>query len=205
MLAVSPAWDVGCGLWCACALGTVQIMHNPGTIRDAQVAWPSGAVGYSYHLCGHCATAVFCSHLAKMTPPSGGAVGVQEPVVKVSRVSPICRGMSPTCRGRVAVRSRSVAPPSRAGRRARRAAVAVCRGVSRVSRAIFSVKTATMYLDSHRRGRKMCRPAIRGNQHSAQLRQASLADEEVLWPVDVDFNLVKNTCAGVVLVVHAGL
>ena len=53
MLAVSPAWDVGCGLWCACALGTVQIMHNPGTIRDAQVAWPSGAVGYSYRLCGH--------------------------------------------------------------------------------------------------------------------------------------------------------
>ena len=139
--------------------------------------------------------------IAKMTPPPG----VQVPVVKVSRVSPICRGMSPTCRGRVAVRSRSVAPPSRAGRRARRAAVAVCRGVSRVSRAIFSVKTATMYLDSHRRGRKMCRPAIRGNQHSAQLRQASLADEEVLRPVDVDFNLVKNTCAGVVLVVHAGL
>ena len=109
----------------------------------------------------------------KEPPPP---MGVQVPVVKVSRVSPRCRGMSPRCRGRVAVcrasvaggsppvapPSRSVAPPtrrvavsqgvvgccgvSRAGRRpsrrrrervaTRRAAVAVCRGVSRVSRAI---------------------------------------------------------------------
>ena len=78
-------------------------------------------------------------------------MGVQVPAVKVSRVSPRCRGMSPTCRGRVAVcrasvaggsppvrvappsrsvapPSRSVAPPSRTGRR-----VARCRGVVSVS------------------------------------------------------------------------
>ena len=197
---------MGCGLWpvvCLCTRHSsdhAQSWHNQR--RSGGVAQRRSWLQLS-PLRTLCATAVFRSHRRKNDPPP--PVGVQEPVVKVSRVSPICRGMSPTCRGRVAVRSRSVAPPSRAGRRARRAAVAVCRGVSRVSRAIFSVKTATMYLDSHRRGRKMCRPAIRGNQHSAQLRQASLADEEVLWPVDVDFNLVKNTCAGVVLVAHAGL
>ena len=111
--------------------------------------------------------------------------------------------MSRTGRSQVAVCRAAVAGGSpRASRRRR----GLSRGVAGVAGHLFCQnRDMYMYLDSHRRGSKIYRPAIRGNQHSAQLRQASLADEEVLRPVDVDFNLVKNTCAGVVLVAHAGL
>ena len=54
-------------------------------------------------------------------PPLAPPMGVQVPVVKVSRVSPRCRGMSPRCRGRVAVcRASTVAGVGRRPSRRRR-------------------------------------------------------------------------------------
>ena len=58
-------------------------------------------------LADHVGRAAPCLTATSAGPPP--PVGVQVPIVKVSRVSPLCRGMSPTCRGRVAVCRTSVA------------------------------------------------------------------------------------------------
>ena len=63
-------------------------------------------------------------------PPLAPPMGVQVPVVKVSRVSPRCRGMLPRCRGRVAVCRASVA----GGSRRRRGLSRRRRGLSRCRR-----------------------------------------------------------------------
>ena len=64
----------------------------------------------------------------QLAPPP--PMGVQVPVVKVSRVSPRCRGMLPRCRGRVAVCRASVA----GGSRRRRGLSRRRRGLSRCRR-----------------------------------------------------------------------
>ena len=196
-------WVVACGVLVHSAqFRSCTILAQSETLRwRGPAAQSATAIAFADTMQPPCSVAI-----AKMTPPSGGCPRTcRQGVARVANMSRDVANMSRTGRSQVAVCRAAVAGGSpRASRRRR----GLSRGVAGVAGHLFCQNRDMcmhMYLDSHRRGSKIYRPAIRGNQHSAQLRQASLADEEVLWPVDVDFNLVKNTCAGVVLVVHAGL